>query len=322
MQQQLRRPRALTATNGSRPARRAGSQSARRQSKARKEALTAYLFILPALLFYVVFLALPTVGTVFISFFDWTGTTLSELDWNGVGNYTELAGDEVFRKALVHNIVFIVVGATLAVAIGLVLAVLLEQGLPGSGLFRGAFFIPTILSLIVVGLVFSLMASPELGLVNPFLEAIGLGGLKRAWLGDPQTALASVIAGTVWRDFGFAMLIFVAALKGFDTQLFEAARLDGASPLQIFRRITVPLLRPVTITVLVLITIGMLKLFDLVYVMTDGGPDHSSEVLSTWMYAQAFNFDRLGYGSAIAVFLLLLTVVVGVVQLRAGRDNT
>lgn len=301
-------------------ARRASSRT--RRTKARKETLTAYLFIAPAMLFYVTFLALPTLGTVATSFFDWSGTSLSQLDWVGLDNYSELAGDPVFKKALVHNVVFIVVGATLAVAIGLVLAVMLDRDLPGSRFLRGAFFVPSVLSLIVVGVVFGLIASPELGLVNPFLEAIGLGGLQRAWLGDSQTALPSVIAATVWRDFGFAMLIFVAGLKTFDTQLFEAARLDGANGFQIFRRITLPLLRPVTVTVYVLITIAMLKLFDLVYVMTAGGPNYSSEVLSTWMYAQAFQFDRLGYGSSIAVFLLALTVVVGIVHVRTAKDNT
>lgn len=318
MLDELRIDAAAEADRWPRPGGRVGAAVSR---LLRKEAVVAYLLILPAMVFYVGFLALPTLGTIASSLFSWSGNTFNELHWVGVHNYSELANDSVFREALVHNLIFIGVGATLIVGIGLGIAVLLEQGFRGSSFFRAAFFVPTVLSLVVVSLVFSLILSPDLGLINPFLESIGLGGLTHAWLGDPQTALGSVIAVEVWRDFGFAMLIFIAGLRSLDTELFAAARTDGAGALQLLRKITVPMLKPVVITVAVLITIGLLKLFDIVYLMTNGGPNHKSEVLSTWMYTEAFTYKHFGYGAAIAVVLLLMTVVVGIVQLRVSRDD-
>jgi ABC-type sugar transport system permease subunit len=289
--------------------------------ESRAETLTAYAFVFPAVFFYTLFLAIPTLGTVAISFFDWSGITFADMQFVGLGNYAELASDGVFFDALLHNLIFIAVGTTATVVLGLGLAVLLEQELPGSRMFRGIFFVPSVTSLVVVGIVFTLLLSPELGVVNPLLEALGLGGLTRAWLGDPGTALPAVIAADVWRSFGLAMFIFVAGLKGIDVGLHEAARVDGATAWQQFRHITLPLLRPVTLTVVLLVSIQSLKLFDLVYVMTNGGPSHASEVLSTWTYYQAFTFNRMGYASSISVTLLLITVGIGILQVRANRER-
>ncbi|MBC8254406.1 MAG: sugar ABC transporter permease, partial [Ardenticatenia bacterium] len=154
--------------------------------------ITPYLFILPALVFYAIFLALPTLGTFVISLLDWTGFSLNDIKWAGFANFTALARDQVFWKALQHNLIFIVVGSTSIVVLGLFLAILLEQGLRGSNLFRGVFFMPTVMSMVVVGLVFMLILSPELGLVNTMLRSVGLGTLARAWLGGPQTVLVAV----------------------------------------------------------------------------------------------------------------------------------
>lgn len=289
--------------------------------RTRSETWTGYAFIAPALLFYVVFLALPTLGTVLISFLNWTGISLNNIGWAGLDNYAALARDPVARDALIHNIVFIALGTTATVVLGLFLAVLLEKGLRGSNFFRGIFFIPSVTSLVVVGLVFTLMLSPDLGIVNPLLRSAGLGNLARPWLGDPATSLPMVIVADIWRSFGLAMFIFVAGLKGIDADLYEAAETDGASGWQMFWGITLPLLKPVIATVVVLLTVGSLKLFDLVYVMTNGGPNHASEVLSTWTFYQAFTQNRIGYGASISVTLLILTLVVGVIQVRARRED-
>jgi raffinose/stachyose/melibiose transport system permease protein len=251
-----------------------------------------------------------------ISLLEWSGISLQNIRFAGLGNYRTMAGDPVFWQALVHNLVFIGAGASAMVVLGLFLAVLLEQGLPGSNLFRGIFFIPTIMSLVVVGIVFVLLLSPELGLVNPLLRSAGLGSLTRAWLGDPQMALPTVIGVDVWKNFGLSMFLFVAGLKGIPQEYYEAASIDGASAWRRFRDITLPALRPVTAVVICLTSINTLKLFDLVYVMTAGGPNHASQVLTTWMYSQGFMFNNMGYGSALAVVLLLITFVITVVQFK------
>lgn len=284
--------------------------------------LIPYIFILPALFFYTIFLALPIFGTVLVSMLDWSGISLNDIEWAGTANYVQLTQDKVFWQALKHNLIFIATGTSSIVILGLILAVLLERGLPGSNFFRGAFFIPTVMSMVVVGIVFMLILSPELGLINPFLHSVGLGNLAHAWLGDPRTALGTIIASDVWKNFGFAMFLFVAGLKNIDSELYEAAAIDGSNAWQSFWRITMPVLWPVTTLVIILISIGTLKLFDLVYVMTHGGPNHASEVLTTWMYFQGFMYNNMGYGSAIAVVLLAVTFGLTLIQFRVlSRDR-
>jgi raffinose/stachyose/melibiose transport system permease protein len=280
-----------------------------------------YLFILPAFIPYVIFLALPIIGSIALSFFNWTGISFNNIEWAGLDNYIALTQDEVFWKAITHNLYFILGGVIGTVAVALTLAVLLEQHLPFSSFFRGAFFIPTTTSLVVVGIVFMLILSPELGLVNPLLRQVGLGHLARPWLGDPQTAMPTIIVVDIWKNFGLAMFLFVAGLKGIDAELYDAARIDGATPWQTFWRVTMPVLWPVTALVIVLTSIGTLKLFDLVYVMTAGGPNYASEVLTTWMYTQGFRYSKMGYGSAIAVVLLLMTLILSLIQLRVFAIN-
>jgi ABC-type sugar transport system permease subunit len=282
-----------------------------------------YLFVLPALVFYAIFLALPIVGVLIISLLTWSGLSMNDIAWAGLTNYQALANDPVFWQALLHNLIFIGGGASAVVVLGLTLAVLLEQGLRGSNFFRGVFFIPTVLSFVVVGIVFMLILSPELGLINPLLRGAHLGGLQRAWLGERATALPTVIGVDVWKNFGLSMFLFVAGLKGIPREYYEAASIDGANAWQRFSSITLPALRPVTAVVVTLASINSLKLFDLVYVMTAGGPNHSSEVLTTWMYQQGFKFNNMGYGSAIAVVLLIVTFVLTAIQLKVlsrGQD--
>lgn len=281
-----------------------------------------YLFVLPALVFYLLFLGLPIVGVLIISLLDWSGLSLNDITFVGFANYQAMTQDQVFWQALLHNVIFIGVGASAMVVLGLALAVLLELGLKGSNFFRGVFFIPTIMSLVVVGIVFVLMLSPELGLVNPLLRSAGLGSLTRAWLGEPTTALPTVIGVDVWKNFGLAMFLFVAGLKGIPEEYYEAASIDGATAWQRFLDITLPSLRPVTAVVICLTSINTLKLFDLVYVMTAGGPNHASQVLTTWMYTQGFMFNNMGYGSALAVVLLLITFVITIIQFKlVSRTN-
>ncbi len=294
----------------------------RRPARGRRQgSFEPYLFVLPALAFYAVFLALPIVGVVAISLLDWSGLSMTGIAWAGLDNYATLANDDVFWQALLHNVVFIGAGASAMVVLGLVLAVLLEQGFRGSNFFRGVFFIPTVMSMVVVGIVFMLILSPELGLVNPLLRGLHVGGFARAWLGDPATALATVIGVDVWKNFGLSMFLFVAGLKGIPGEYYEAASIDGASAWQRFWSITLPSLRPVTAVVVTLASINTLKLFDLVYVMTAGGPNHASEVLTTWMYQQGFKFNNMGYGSALAVVLLIVTFILTAIQFTVLSRN-
>ena len=290
------------------------------RQRRRREALSAYLLIAPALMAFILFMAIPMMLTLSLSFFNWTGISFQSLDFAGFANYRTMLHDEVFWKALENNAIFIVLGMTASVALGMFVAVLLERNLKGSSFFRGLFYLPTVLSTVVIGIVFTFLLSPVFGIVKPLLGMVGVHA-DLALLGEPHSALFTLIGVETWRTFGFAMFLFVAGLKSLDENLAEAASLDGASGWQTFWYVTFPQLRPVTLMVATLVGISMLKLFDLVYVMTGGGPQHATEVLNTMSYYQAFQYNSVGYGSTVAVVLLFITFGLTLMRFKVLPDE-
>lgn len=288
-------------------------------TRGRWERLALILFLGPALTFYVLFMIVPLVGTIVLSFTEWPGFNLDQLQWVGLGNFRELAGDEVFRQALLHNLVLIVGAVALKTVLALLLALALDQRLPGSAFFRGVFLMPTVISLVVVALVFGLGMSPSLGFVNPLLESIGLGGLAGDWLGDPDRVLATIILLDTWQGFGLYMFLFIARLVAIPQDLKDAAAIDGAGELRTTWHVVLPQLRSTISMVVLLASIESLKIFELIYVMTSGGPNHASEVVSTWGYMQGFTASRVGYGNAILVVLLVITFSLAAVYVRRFR---
>jgi raffinose/stachyose/melibiose transport system permease protein len=289
--------------------------------KRRRDYWALVPFLGPALGFYIMFLIIPLLGTVFLSLTDWNGFDFGAIHFVGASNYTELAHDPVFVRALWHTLAFVAVAVVLKTAGSLAAALALNERLPLSTWFRAVYVMPTVISMVVIGVVFNLALSPTLGLINPFLEAIGLGGFAGDWLGDPNKALPIIILLDVWQNFGIYMLIYISRLVAIPDDLSEAARVDGASRWQEIRRVTIPLLRSTTGTVMLLAGIDSLKVFTTVYVMTRGGPDHATEVLSTWGYSQAFTQNDVGYGSAIMVVLLAIAFVFAFVWLRIFRNR-
>ncbi|MFW6116621.1 MAG: carbohydrate ABC transporter permease [bacterium] len=279
-----------------------------------EDALTAYLLLLPGLIFYVPFHVSPILAVFVFSLVDWKGYSFATMEWAGLENYVKLATDEFFWKALGHNLQFVVIVVLLQTVIALALALVLEQKFPLSTFFRGVYFMPTVLSLVVVGILFSLILSPSTGLLNAFLRAIGLSNIQPSWLGDPGIALYAVMFVQLWKNFGLSMFIYIAGLQAIPSELLDAAKVDGASGRQIVWWIIIPLLRESTTVVVVLGTISCFKLFDLIFAMTGGGPFFSTEVLAVRMYKQAFNLSRMGYGSATAVVLFLITFGVSATQ--------
>jgi raffinose/stachyose/melibiose transport system permease protein len=289
------------------------------RSTRRWEFVALVAFLGPALVFYVLFMIVPLAGTVLLSFTEWPGFNLDQLQWVGLGNFRELATDSVFLEALLHNVVLIVGAVVLKTAVALVLALALDQRLAGSAFFRGVFLMPTVISLVVVALVFGLGLSPSLGFVNPFLEAVGLGGLAGDWLGDPDRVLPTIILLDTWQGFGLYMFLFIARLVAIPQDLKDAAAIDGAGELRTTWHVVLPLLRSTISMVVLLAAIESLKMFELIYVMTSGGPNHASEVISTWGYMQGFTASRVGYGNAILVVLLVITFSLAVVYVRRFR---
>ncbi|RLP74798.1 sugar ABC transporter permease [Mycetocola tolaasinivorans] len=245
------------------------------------------------------------------------GISLSFLRWNGIGpatsvgvqNYTDLFSDPIFLTALKNTAIWIVLFGGISFVAGLGVALLFQSERRGVAIYRTAMFLPIVFSLVVTALIWGAFFQPN-GVLNNVLDAVGLHDWTRVWLGDPDTALYAVIIAALWREIGYVMVLFIAGLKALDPSVQEAARVDGASAWQRFRFVTLPQLRSVIMVVISVLLIDSLRSFDIVWAMTGGGPFHSTELLSTYMFSTAFSAHALGYASAIAVVIFVLAIAV------------
>ncbi|MFB9994819.1 carbohydrate ABC transporter permease [Deinococcus oregonensis] len=271
----------------------------------------------PALIFFAIFILYPLFNTVRFSFYEYSLTSANKV-FVGLANYFDLGRDSVFWVSLRNNLIILVGSVTLQVSVGLILAAILQRGLSRrwSSAAQVIIFAPMVMSSVAVGLLWQLVLNPSIGLLDTLLRALHLPSPMLGWLGDPQLAIFSVLLVACWQFTGFMMVILLAGMQGVPPELYEAGRLDGANEVQMLAFITIPVIRNVVIAAVLITMIGAFKVFDLVYVLTSGGPANASEVLATYLYKNAFNLDRMGYANAIAVILLMLSMMLGVVQLR------
>ena len=275
---------------------------------------------LPALLLYLLFVVGPVLVAGGLSLFQWDG--IGAARFVRTANYARaLFGDPIFLASFRQNLVYIGITLAVEVGFGLLFAAALQARLPLAGFWRALFFSPMVLSMVVVGLLWSFVFNPDFGLLNASLRALGLARWERAWLGESATALAVVSLVSGWRYAGFYMALFAAGLQRVPGEVLEAGRLDGAGEGTLFGRITFPLLAPVTAVAVLLCVTGGFQAFDLFFVMTDGGPFHSTEIPALWMIKKAFNRQNLGYGSALGTILTLVVALVGVLQLRLRQGS-
>ena len=292
---------------GPRPGRRLSSRDLHRN-------LVGYAFVGPALAVLAAFIVYPVFYSLWLSFHEWNGFTPRWGPFVGPDNYLLLARDEVFWKAALNSAIFVLARTPLEVGLGFGLALLLNRQLPGRSLLRTLFFVPVVMSLIVVTIIFQRIYESNAGLLNTFLREVGLGALARPWLGDPGTALPAVIAVSVWKNVGFSLVILLAGLQNLPHEVIEAARVDGANGWQLLTRITTPLMRPILAITVILSIISGLKVFDLIFIMTRGGPTYSTEVFATMLYREAFELNNMGVASAIAV--VMVVVIIGMARLQ------
>lgn len=290
-----------------------------------RQKLAGVLFVLPTVLFFLFFIAYPFFRALGISLTEWAG--YDEPRFVGLKNFINLFQDRIFWIAVKNTLIFTVATTLLQTVIPLLVAVLLNVGWRGGVFFRTVLFIPVIISLLVSALLWRMIYDATFGILNGVLEAIGLGDWTRAWLALPETVLPAIIAVSLWVSLGFYMLIFYAGLQGIPQELYEAAAIDGASNWQRLRHITVPMLWPVTTVVMVINIIGGIRVFDVIYIMTTGGPNHASEVLGTYLYVTAFGATgggspSMGYASAIGVVILILSMIGTAVQLRITGNRS
>jgi ABC-type sugar transport system permease subunit len=278
----------------------------------------AYLFIAPAVLLAGVFIFEPIIQSGWMSLHDWNILDTTH-QWVGFANYTELWHDDRFWNALRVTVGYTVLVVLGQVALGLAVATWLRRTTWYTMLLRSAFYFPAIASLAVTGIVWKFLLDPQVGLVDGWLSKIGVS--PQDWLQNTALAFPSLVAVGIWKNFGFSMIVLVAALQGVPATLQEAAVLDGANAWQRFRYVTVPAIRPALLFTTVIGTINGLQLFDISYVMTAGGPLHRTESIVMYLYQRGFLEFRLGYASAVAWVLFLLILAVSVLQLRIGGDG-
>lgn len=264
------------------------------------------LFVLPAVLWFCAAIIVPVGMAVKDSFYSWDGITAKV--FIGLDNYKELLHDEIVWKSLKHSLEMAFWCVLFQLPIGMFFAVILyNRKLKGRNFFRTAFFLPVILSSSLIGILWGQIFDPNFGLLNGILNFVG-SSAQPLWLGDPKSSLGCVIAVVIWQFIGNYILIYYTALHNVSEDIMESAMLDGAKNFQLFTKIQLPLIWPVIRLTLILATVNSLKYFDLVYIMTGGGPNSSSEVLATYVLRTAFNSMRYGYGNAVAVVLLFLGV--------------
>lgn len=287
-----------------------------------KRKLSPFLFLLPSLIFLTVFVFVPLIQNIYNSFFSFSVFS-SEKSFIGWSNFQTLLGDKIVLTAIKNNLRYAVISVTLQVGFGLVLAAILEDRIfrRFAAFFRVTFFMPVMISVSVIALLFGFIYNPQMGLLNSFLELIGLENLGKAWLGNSKTAIYAVIAMSQWQSIGYVMMLFVVAIQKIPKELYEASELDGAGKIRQFFSVTVPQVRE-TLFVNALITInGSMLVFNEPYILTNGGPGTSSTTLSVYMYQMGFFRDRMGYASTIAITIFILTAIFALIQFRISRTG-
>ena len=275
------------------------------------------LYMLPALTLLTAFVFLPIVLNFIYALFRWSSFS-TQWDFVGLANFARLLSDETVWVAFKNNLWYAVISLVFQVGGSMLIAALLEEKWMrrSQPFFRTVYFLPSMISLTVVGILWQTIYSPVFGIVNPLLEKLGLGMLATDWLGNTQTAVFSVIAVSQWQYFGYTMVLFLVAMQGVPADLYESAIIDGANSFQRFIHITIPNIREIILVNCMITIIGAFQVFDEIYIMTGGGPGRSSEVLGTYLFRTGFRNDEMGYASAIATMVFFVTFVFSVIQMR------
>jgi ABC-type sugar transport system permease subunit len=300
------------------------ARSAGRSASVSNGYLFGYLLLAVPFILYAYFILYPLAQTVYFAMTSWDGAKPVK-EFVGADNFVRMLRDPLFWGAFWHTLVWVILGTVVTLVLALALAMFVWNRPRGFLFFRTIYFMPQILPAVVVGFVWVWMYNPLFGIINRTLKSSGLGGLALNWLGDPNIALYAVLAASIWAHIGLIFVIFVAALQNVDSELLDAARIDGANAWQRFTYVVIPQLSNAITLVTVLLLVNGLQGFDHVWVMTRGGPNESTQLLATYAYQKAFMENQIGYGSALSVILALIALAVSVltVNLReraaAGR---
>ena len=282
--------------------------------------LAVFLFLLPALALFIGILIAPIIKSAYYSLFDWNG--MGEMTFLGLANYKELFTSKAigFMKALGNACILAALSVFIQLPVSLALALALGRGIKGEKPFLSVYFMPVLISTVVIGQLWLKIYNPDYGLLNSALTKLGLENLCRIWLGDKKTALLSVFVPTLWQYVGYHMLLMYAGVKGVSPDIREAAKIDGATEGQVNRYIVIPVIKPILKVSVIFAVTGSLKSFDLIYVLTNGGPLHATEVPSTRMIEMLFQRNRYGMGSTIAVMMIILCFAFALLISKAFKE--
>ena len=287
------------------------------RKRAIRANLTGYAFIMPNLIGYTVFVFIPVILSFVMSVMSWDGST-RPMEFVGLQNFVDIFGDRVFRGSLVHTLSYALMTVLPTLVLALLLAVLLNSKIKGVAIFRTAFYFPYIASIVAVGAVWNMLFQPDFGPVNEFLKFIGITNPPR-WVVDKDWAMVAVSLVSIWKYMGYYMIVYLAALQGISNSLYEAAGIDGANGWQKLVYVTIPMLTPTTFFVMIMLTIQCFKVFDLVYVMTGGGPGNATKTLVNFIYEKAFTTWEFGPASAAAIILFVIVLIITLIQFRGEK---
>ena len=267
------------------------------------------VFLSPPLIVFSIFVLIPLINSFYYSFTNWNGFN-SEYDFVGLENYTRIASDNLFQNSIFNTVIWLISAILIPTILGLLLALLIDSQVRGSNFFKSIFYLPICLSAVVVGQIWIWIYQQEWGLLNIIINLFSENSFEYAWLSKPETSLYSVIIAWSWQQTALSMVIYLAGLTSIPKNLLEASQIEGANIFQRTFFIVIPLLMPASIIVVALSMINSLKGFDILYIMTQGGPFHSSDTLAMHMYNESFRKYRMGYGSAISVVLFFIAVTI------------
>lgn len=281
---------------------------------------TAFIYLAPAMAVILVFLYLPIILNFMNSLYKW-GAMSTEVTFVGGKYYQQLLGDETIRIALKNNLIFAVMSVACQIGLSLVIAAVLESKFlrKWQSVFRTIYFVPSLLMVTVTGITFKMLYSPSIGLINPLLEKLGVDTSGIDILGNAGSAIFGVAAASQWQYIGYTVVLFIVAMQSISEDIYEAAEIDGANAVQRFFRITVPMMKDTIMINMIIVVTGAVRVYDEVYVMTNGGPGRATQTLATYLYQVGFKNDQMGYASAIAFFVFIITFVLSLFQMK-GYD--
>ena len=280
----------------------------------------AWLFMLPAAIIYLSVIVIPVFYSFFISLFKWNG--IGEKTFVGIQNYINLfTSDKTFHTAILNNLIWIVLTIFVTMTISLGFAVILNKQFRGRTFFRGFFYFPSVIALIATAIIWRWIYNPNVGFINQFFQLIGID-YSQSWISDPKVSLYAVFAAALWQAIGQPMILFLAGLQAISPDVLEAATIDGANGIKKFFLITVPLLKDTFVIVIATLIVAAMKVYDIVQGLTGGGPNDSTQMLATYMYSQVFQYNNVGYGTAVdcIMVLLMMIVIVPYVSFTAKED--